>query len=217
MQALTELDRTFLAREVVRKTAGEDALESLSGPLIWHHPDDAIAQVLALLSPDELLAMRVPIELIARIIRAGEYLGTQLAPSEWAEGWRIHRGLIPPTCLAAGVGEGMGLARSMGYKVYDTHCVTVYDAIQPFFARPAGREKTLGMKAAWLDAIKPYELAFAGYVMVTLMHGPWFGALRLMEMIDTKEFTQASIQRLMAAGFGEHGMEIGELIKVIRG
>lgn len=217
MQNLSPLDRTYLAREIVRRTAGDETLEMLSGPLIWHLPDSAMAQVIRLLTPTGLEAMRVPLELMARTLVAHEYLGNREPPEVWAENWAQRQGLIPAECLGAGVGEGMGLARSIGYPVYETHLVAVFDAIQPFFDLEGGREKTTKMKAAWLNSIQPYEMAYAGYVMVTLLHGPWFGALRLMEMIDTKEFTQASTQRLIDAGFGEHGMEVGELIKVIRG
>lgn len=217
MQNLTALDRTYLAREIVRRTAGEDVLEQLGGPLVWHLPDSAMAQVIRLMTPGGLVEMRVPLELMARTLVAHEYLATREQPSAWAEAWALREGLIPPECLGAGVGEGMGLARSIGYPVYETHCVAVFDAIQPFFELPMGKMKTMTMKAAWLNSIKPYEMAYAGYVMVTLMHGPWFGALRLMEMVDARIFTQASIERLLEAGFGDHGMEVGDLIKVIRG
>jgi hypothetical protein len=217
MQQLAPLDRTFLAREIARRTVGEEALEQIGGPLIWHLPDSAMAQVIKLMTPSGLVAMQVPLELMARCLAANEYLASREAPSVWAEQWAIREGLIPAECLGAGVGEGMGLARSVGYPVYDTHCVAIFDALTPHFGLKNGPEKTEKMKTAWLGAIKPYEMAFAGYVMVTLLHGPWFGAQRLMEMVEAKIFTKDSTTRLIAAGFGERGMEVGDLIRIIRG
>jgi len=213
---LSELERMFLAREVLMRDMNGTGIEvdALTGPIYWHTPDNAMAQIVSQLSAELLIAHMPQLFLVAQILNAKGYLKnkTQI-PSEWAAKRRVKEGLINPVCLKAGIGEGAGISRVLGFDVYDYDILDIYENVS---AAPITEE---GVRNAWLQKPRNKDLAYSSFAIATLAYFQHVGMGIITNLVDTGRLTKHSVLNLRRSGFalGEKMVNLSELMGIMEG
>jgi hypothetical protein len=212
---LTALDRLSIARLILEAAFGRSRIDRYAGPLFWTaDPDGALAQIILTLSPEERANHAEELNLLARALKASNFLDTDLNPTAWAQETHTRKGLMPVEVLASGIGEGFGLLRhSFEVPVTDLDVMAVHDAISD---RDTVSQNAETLRQRWREAL-PGENATRAWALVSLLYYPHIGAQNVLALIDAKRFTLAGLDRLTRSGFLDTGLPLTEVWAILRG
>jgi hypothetical protein len=186
---LSSLDRLSLVYDVLSKNFGPKS-HRFTGPICWYQdPRSSLAQVITVCRDPIDLEV---VSLVSQILRIQESKEMVTKPRVWARKEILSLGLLEPDVLAFGVGEGMGMARSIGYDLTDIDALRVHDAIYPIHKEDGTPAE---IRDAWLAAL-PGMAGYASWHLLSFFYSPYMGASRTIEMIDTETLTKESFDRL---------------------
>lgn len=205
--SLTELDRISIVYSILQKHHGPKA-HRLTGPICWYQDERcSLAQIIAA-SGDQFDGEIVA--LCAAILRV-QVIDEK--PRVWAKKEILELGLLEPDVLAFGAGEGLGLARSVGYVLTDLDVFNLHEAIAPLHKRDA---TPLEIKAEWLRTI-PGMAGYASWHILSFLYSPYLGFDKTIKMIDKEELTKESFDRLYQVDPNADGLTVQKTIDILMG
>jgi hypothetical protein len=207
---LTRLERLSLVYSLLTKTFGPTA-HRFVGPACWYtNPQSSLPQIIKV-CPDPL--DRDTVSLVAHILGVAPTREMVNEPRVWALEKNLERGLLEPDVLAFGVGEGLGMARSVGYELTDIDALKLHDAIRPLYSKDADPN---AVREAWVSAI-PNMAGYASWHLLSFLYSPYMGADKTMTMIDCRQITKESFERLEKVDPFAKGLTVQKTIDILMG
>ncbi len=207
---LTRLERLSLVYSLLTKTFGPTA-HRFVGPVCWYtNPQSSLPQIIKV-CPDPL--DRETISLVAHILGVSPTRQMVNEPRVWASEKIVERGLLEPDVLAFGIGEGLGMARSVGYELTDVDALVLHDKVRPLYSK---NTETDVIREAWLSAV-PGMAGYASWHLLSFLYSPYLGADKTMTMIDCREITKGSFERLERVDPFAKGLTVQKTVDILVG